>query len=361
MKSRWVCHTVCGALIILAASSAAAQQAGEAARLPGLSFLETLGVPLARDIAAVERGEVAVWPIAGADRDEVALVGLLHVAVPRDFYFARTANVTAFLTRPGREAFGVVGATPALTDFASMRLDPSDAAGLRKCRVSHCSIKLPEREMEAMASALADFPHGDRSAASRSDSLMRDWIFALVADYRARGDAALPVYDDTRPGEQSAAGFRQLLGENAPVFRDAPTFASYLAESPAHTTPGASSTIFWAVDRRPGLKPILGVSRLSTFRGAGPGAPMFVATTQLYASHYFDAWLDVESLVAGPVPETSTYVAFVRRVRFDKLPSRGLFDVRGRVVRQLRDALRDELIGTRQWVQAAYEASEHSE
>jgi hypothetical protein len=145
------------------------------------------------------------------------------------------------------------------------------------------------------------------------------------------------------------------------MFRDAPTFASYLAVSPAHPIAGATSTIFWAIDRRPGLKPILGVSRLSTFRGAGPGAPMLIATKQLYASHYFDAWLDVESLVAGPAPEPSTYVAFVRRVRFDHLPSRAFVDVRGRVVRQMRDALHEELASTRQSVHAAYEASEHSE
>ena len=349
---------MCGALLVLAVSSAGAQQASDAAHLPGLSFLESLGVPLSRDVAAVERGDVVVWTVAGADRDEVALVGLMRVAVPRDFYFARTSNVTAFLTRPGRESFGVLGTPPTLADFEAMRLDPSDAAGVRKCRVSHCSIKLPEQQMVVMASALAS-RRDDRS--SPVDSLLREWLFALVTDYRTRGDAALPAYDDTRPGEQSASGFRQLLGENAPMFRDAPTFASYLADSPAHPLAGATSAIFWAVDRKPGLKPILGVSRLATFRGTGPGAPMFIATKQLYASHYFDAWLDVESLVAGPAPESSTYVAFVRRVRFDKLPSRGLFDVRGRVVRQLRDALREELTSTRQWVHAAYETSEHSE
>ena len=357
-SGRRICHALFGALIVLAVSSAGAQQTGDAARLPGLSFLEALGVPLARDFAAVERGEVVVWPVAGADRDEVALVGLMRITVPRDFYFARTSSTTAFLAQVGREAFGVLGTPPTLGDLATMKLDASDAAGIRKCRVSHCSIKLPEQQMTVMASALAS-RRDDRS--SPADSLMREWILGLVADYRARGDAALPVYDDTRPAEQSASGFRQLLGEDAPVFRDAPTFASYLAESPAHPLAGATSTIFWAVDRKPGLKPILALSRLSTFRGAGPGAPMFIATKQLYASHYFDAWLDVESLVAGPAPESSTYVAFVRRVRFDKLPSRGLFDVRGRVVRQLREALREELTSTRQRVHAAYETSEHSE
>ena len=354
-----MCRSWCVALLVLVASSAGAQQANQAPRLPGLSFLEALGVPYTRDAAAVERGEVVVRSVAGADRDEVALVGLMRVAVPRDFYFARTSNVAALVTRPGRESFGVLGTPPVLADFATMRLDPSDANGIRKCRVSHCSIKLPERQMGAMASALASRRRDDASTVSQIDSLMREWLFGLVTDYRARGDSALPVYDDTRPAEQSASGFRQLLGEDASMFRDAPTFASYLAASPAHPVPGATSTIFWAIDRRPSLKPILGVSQLSTFRGAGPGTPMFIATKQLYASHYFDSWLDVESLVAGPAPELSTYVVLVRRVRFDHLPSRGLFDVRGRVVRQLRDALRDELADTRQSVQAVNEGPDH--
>ena len=356
-----MCRTLYGALFVLVTSTAGAQQASEASRLPGLSLLEALGAPLSSDVAAVDGGEVVVRSVPGADRDEVALVGLVRVAVPRDFYFAHTSNAAAYLARPGREAFGVVGAPPIPADFATMRLDPSDAAGIRKCRVSHCSIKLPEHQMSAMTSALARQPRGSQSTTSLTDSLMREWLLGLVTDYRARGDAALPVYDDTRPAEQSASGFRQLLGEDAPIFRDAPTFASYLAESPAHPTAGAASTIFWAIDRRSGLKPILSVSQLSTFRGAGPGAPMFVATKQLYASHYFDSWLDVESLVVGPAPEHATYVALVRRIRFDNLPNRRFFDVRGRVVRQLRDALREELSDTRQSVQAAYDASDHSE
>lgn len=213
--------------------------------------------------------------------------------------------------------------------------------------------------MEVMASALARLHRGDQAAAT--DSLMRAWLLELVTDYLARGDVALPVYDDTRPAEQSAAGFRQLLGEDAPVFHDAPTFATYLASSPTHSVPGAASTIFWAIDRWPGLKPIHSLSQLSTFRGAGPDAPMFMATKQLYASNYFDSWLDVEALVAGPGPEPSTYIALVRRIRFDNLPNRRFFDVRGRVVRQLRDALREELTDTRQSVHAAYETSDHSE
>jgi hypothetical protein len=185
---------------------------------------------------------------------------------------------------------------------------------------------------------------------------MREWLAKVVNDYRARGDAALPVYDDTRRGEWSATGFRSLLEANAFLFRDAPSFAAHLADSPARVVPGATSTIFWAVDRRPGLKPILDVSQLSSFSGEGTSSARLVAVKQIYASHYFDSWLDVTSLLEQPGSSPHTCLVIVRRVRFDKLPNRALFDVRGRIVRKLRDALHDELEHAKQTAEAAYHA-----
>jgi hypothetical protein len=184
--------------------------------------------------------------------------------------------------------------------------------------------------------------------------MLRNWLVALVSDYRTRGNAALPIYDDTRAGERSGAGFLALLGEDAFLLRDVPTFANYLAASPESALAGAASTIYWSQDRRPGLKPILSVSQRSTYRGDGDSAPMFVAVKQLYASHYFDAWLDVASLIEQSAPTPRTYLVLVRRVRFDHLPNRGLFDIRGRIVRKVRDELRDELGRAKQMTEAAY-------
>jgi hypothetical protein len=341
------------ALLLSASSTAAAQQANETP--PGFSFLAALDAHLVGDLPAVEGGEVVVRSLPTPDRDEVALVGLVHVAVPRAFFLARTSDVAAFLAESGHQAFGVLRSPPVQADFARLTLDPSDAAGLRKCEVLRCSIKLPEQQMTAIASALAQPRGAGPFAPARADSLMHLWLLGLVDDYWTRGDSALPVYDDTRRGERSASGFRQLLAENAPLFRDAPRFMTYLTDSPARLIDGVATTLYWATDSRPGLKPILSVSQLSTLRGAGAGEPMLIATKQLYASHYFDSWLDVAALVDDHARAPSTDVVLVRRVRFDHLPGRSLFDVRGRVVRKMRDALRDELIHTRQSVEAAYE------
>jgi hypothetical protein len=48
------------------------------------------------------------------------------------------------------------------------------------------------------------------------------------------------------------------------------------------------------------------------------------------------------------------YLVILRRSKFDDLPSGGLFNIRGKAVRKLRDALRTTLSSTRDELKAAY-------
>lgn len=355
-RRRRVRHGAATLLAVAALAGTPAHAQSAAARHPDLSFLGAADAPSRAELEAIERGDVVVRSLRTADRDEVALLGLVNIAAPRDFYFERARNLSVALSQAGRQAFGVLHSPARASDLAPLKLDPSDASGLRKCQVLRCSIKLPAQQMAAMSNALESTREGSSESTARVDSFLRDWLVSLVTDYRARGDAALPVYDDTRAGESSAAGYRQILAENAPMLRDAPAFAAYLAASPDHPPAGAASTLYWAADRRPGLKPIVSVNQLSTFRGADANGRMFIATKQLYATHYFDAWLDLASLVEQQEPMPHTTLVLVRRVRFDHLPSRGLFDLRGRVVRKLRDAMREELGRAKQTTEAAHHA-----
>jgi hypothetical protein len=113
--------------------------------------------------------------------------------------------------------------------------------------------------------------------------------------------------------------------------------------------------IYWTVDHPEGLSPIVGVVQHTSTTPADGRTPTLLITKQIYANHYFDARLDIVAIADGPTEaEPETYALVVRRVRFDKLPSGGMFDLRGRVVRKLRAALHDELTETRTRLQALY-------
>jgi len=63
-----------------------------------------------------------------------------------------------------------------------------------------------------------------------------------------------------------------------------------------------------------------------------------IAAKQIYGDHYFEAAFELLVIVDRPVASApqGIYLVFVRRFRFDDLPS-GLFNIRGKVIGKLRD------------------------
>lgn len=330
------------------------------------------GLP-SKELTEVDRGQAVVVTVSSTDHNEVALLGLVAVDVPRAFYLARAGELPAYLSGTGRFAVGVFHDPATAADQSTLTLDMSDIGALQKCRPSHCQVKLPDAIMQRLRQSV-DWS-GDR--AGQVNGLIREWLAGLVNDYRLHGDESLPIYDDTQLGERSADGYRQLLEENTRLLDDAPTLAAFLREPTNERAAGLETSICWAIDERPGLRPTLSVDQLATYSSADPHAPTYIVTKQLYASHYFDAFLDVAALIdralpppastpspSSPSPSPSsaapssgggTYVLLLRRVRFDDLPGGGLFNIRGRVIRKLRDGTRDELARTKQMMETAYE------
>lgn len=357
-RRRWL-GVVAGLLV--AGPTTAFGQAEQPLPAQLATMIASFGGIAPKQLAEVEHGAAVVVSIESPDHNEVALLGLVAVGVPRPFYVTRAGELPAYLSGAGRSAVGVFHEPATAADQSALALDLSDVNALQKCRPSHCQVKLPDAMMQRLRQSV-DWS-GDRAA--QVNALIRDWLAELVNGYRARGDEALPVYDDTHAGERSADGFRQLLQEDAHLLDDAPTLAAYLRGTTTERVAGLENSIWWAIDDRPGLRPTLSVEHLVTYSGADPHAPTFIVTKQLYASHYFDAFLDVAALIdRASVAASSTgssgagagtYVLLLRRVRFDELPSGGLFNVRGRVIRKLRDGTRDELARTKQMMETAYE------
>lgn len=338
------------AALVASQSAAAQQSASPPLSGPALALVESVDAGAAAQLARAERGEPIVRLLPSTDRDEVALVGLVTVETPRAFYSSLGLTSNALVSPPTRTELGAFDRTPESSDLGAFTLSRGDRRDLRDCRPLHCSLKLSSGAM----AALSQVASGGEADAPRVDAAMRDWIAGIVRAYATAGDSALPIYDDTRMGERAHDGAARLLAEDAALLAPAPQLAAYLAGAPDSTVAGVATRLYWSVDRPPGLVPILSATQLSTYESADPSVPSYVVSKQIYANHYFDARLDVAALTDGTSASPSTLVLLVRRVRFDHLASGGLFDLRGRVVRKLRDALRDEMVRTKQLVEQAY-------
>lgn len=329
------------AVLVCAGSPPASAQGREApARTTDAALREVLrpfGGVSARDQATLDEGGV-VTRVLPTIRDEVAVLGVVRVGATPEEFARQASNVATFLAAPTRSAIQPIGSPPSPADLRGVELDDWELRALERCRPTRCGIKLPAVEMELMRHlANSDSPAWPAPV----DSAFRAWLLSYVADYEQRGDGAIPAFDDTRAGEEPAAGFRRLVDESAPLLDLVPGLATSLLAPPSEL-PGSTS-IYWAMDRPQGLRQILTVDQLTVVRPPGRDDATLVAIKQLYATHYFDARLDVQLLVGAAGRAGDGYLVELRRAMFDEMPSGGPFGVKGRVVGKLRAALRDDL------------------
>jgi len=217
---------------------------------------------------------------------------------------------------------------------------------------------LPATDMEALRTTI---DWSARDAAARVASYVRQRMLEYVTDYRARGNAAMVVYDDLGSVHASDA-LDAMLRDSSFVFSVVPSLGRHLAVYPRDSLPGATEVIFWSLDDLPHVRRVLRITHETVFAPPDfPDATIFAAK-QIYADHYFEAGLEVLSAVedapaAGDAKSDGITLVAVRRYRFDHLPRGGLLNIRGRVVGGLRDNVQSDLARLKRESERALHAS----
>jgi hypothetical protein len=319
------------------------------------TLLQRLTLLDAKKAEAVERGEAVTMTLDAPEKTEIATLGIVRLEVPRAFYIDRVKQLTGFLSSGPKPLSGSFGDPAKLEDVAALVLDPSDAKTLEKCQLFVCDVKLPASEMEKFRVALAS----SRAPALRADSMMRDWLVAYVNGYRTDSTEETVVYDDTKHSVRSSDAFRALMAEPLVAGLHGGPFAVMLATPRSARLPEMATRISWELDHMPGLKPTLEVLENSMYSSPARTDESWMTSKLLYASHYFESQVDF--LTAADAPASSgkgaMYLVVLRRSKFDDLPSGGLFNIRGKAVKKLRDALKIVLANTRTEVGKAYAES----
>jgi hypothetical protein len=334
----------CSLAVLIAAAPAMAAQAP-------VPLPERLTALDAKKMEAVRRGDAVAITIESPEKTEVALLGVVRLDVPRAYYLSRVRDSTAVLVTGMQLASGTFGEPATLADVAHLTIDAPDVKELRKCVPLSCALKLPAPLMQTLRAVSASHEGG-----ARVDSSMQQWLVDYVNGYRADSSAEMVVYDDTKGAVSAREAFRALAAEPAPAGIDRQPFALMLAAPRGARPPSVKSKIVWEVDRLPGLKPTLGVNELSVYAPPARTDETLLTVKQLYADHYFEAQVDFITLADGDGPSSAPgmYLVIVRRLKFDDLPSGGLFNIRGRAVRKLRDGLRAALESTKASMEKSY-------
>src|SRR5437870_12818148 len=151
----------------------------------------------------------------------------------------------------------------------------------------------------------------------------------------------MAIYDDRgnlnmRASDAGAAPF----AGSPYISRTVPSLRSYCPDYPHGSLPaGAAEVLFWSEDVMPRLRPILSVTHLVVYTPPELPGMTLAASKQIYANHYFEAAMDLTSVVER---SPGSYLVVLRRYRFDNLPG-GILNIRGRAIGALRDQLISDL------------------
>jgi hypothetical protein len=278
----------CALLVLVASATLSAQTETKARR-----FMRQVIGFTADDFKGLDSGEVVTRQLETKEKGEIAVFGAVHVNAAPAALFEKAKDVQAFRRVPEIQQMGVFSTPPKVEDLAGLTFPEDDVDALRKCRPGKCDVKLGTAFIDRLS---REVDWSKPGAADKAVALAKQAMVEALLAYQSRGTAAMGVVVDKANPKSRADEFNSLLA-NSPYFLEyVPDFFDYLREYPKLRNPEMRDVFYWTKDHF-GLKPVISIYHVTTWR---QGERALMAQKTLYASHYFNAGLEVWSVAAPP-------------------------------------------------------------
>jgi hypothetical protein len=270
----------------------------------------------ADQITALERGGVVVQLIPASDQREVAVCGVMDVPSDPETALKAFQLTLSQLKQESSLQSGSFSNPPRVEDLGSLTLSDRDIEDLKTCSVGDCKLKLSAAMIRRFQQSI-DWTAVDYY--DQANRLFRLMIVEYVTEYLQRGDAALIEYADQSTRVTLAREQASLLTNLLYVDDVAPEFIRQLKTFPRSSGP-VKHSLTWATINF-GLKPVLVINDVSTYRSEVDGVPrVLVLSKQIYADHYIDASLSLTAVI-GDHSGTSSHLLYVNHSRAGALAS----------------------------------------
>jgi hypothetical protein len=299
-------------LALLVAPPAAKGQ-GTAAEPPPRPFLRKV-IQLTDDqLARIEKGEVVTKLLPSPEKAEIAAFGAIKLRGTVAALRERMRDFPSFRKVPQVPEIGRFSNPPRVEDLQGLTVPDDDIDALQRCKPGKCDVKIGTSALGAFAAI--DWKAPD--ARARATERVKAEMAAYVKAYAAGGTDAMGVTVDKSQPKALSAEFKTLLRNSPYLVEYVPAFNQYLASYPKGSLPDTEDVLYWTKDTF-GLKPVVSMYHATVYMPQG-GTGLLVAIKTLYASHYFNAALEV--MAAVPAPDTaggpSLYLLNLYRTRID--------------------------------------------
>src|SRR5215217_8885371 len=257
------------------------------------------------DLAALQLNQPVVRLVPTSNKREVAVTGLVNTNASAENFLRSYRDSMLRKSNAAILEIGSFGREPALADLEGLTLESGDIEDLKECIAGDCQVKLSAPMIERFRKEI-DWAAPDYQI--RVTNLFKEMLVAYIKDFRARGEAALIEYSD-KPDRVSLATEQRAMS----------SAGGYINNFLADTKSGLQlieETLVWSKIKF-GLKPVIAVNHISIYkRNSGVGPQVLVASKQIYANHYFNAFHALTAFVNVP---GATYLVYENRSRADGL------------------------------------------
>jgi hypothetical protein len=271
--------------------------------------------------ALVDRQAVARTLPSDNDK-EMAAVGVAMADATPDAFVESYKTLATFQQNPYIIASGRFGDRPALSDLDGLTLEGADLYALMKSELKDSEIKLSQSEIARFGSIRGTGSRLTPQLKARLTTEFKKMLVERVRNYQASGTAALGVYADKEEPINAHAAFVALAREQAGSAQHCAHLYPYFERYPQNPPYDNESFIYWAKQKFGDLKPVINVVHVLIHRD---GNRVYIASKQLYSSHYTEASLSVAEFIpfADGQGQARTIVIYTIRLQVDML--RGSF------------------------------------
>lgn len=205
-----------------------------------------------------------------------------------------------------------------LSDLAGLMIDDSDLYALTKSEVKDSEIKLSQSEIARFQEIRATASRLTPQLKARLTTEFKKMLVERVRNYWASGAAALGVYSDKEEPVNAHEAFVALEREQAESARHCAHLYTHLQSYRENPPPDNESFIYWAKQKFGDLRPVINVIHVLIHR---EGNRVYIASKQLYSTHYTEAGLSVAELIpfADGQKQPRTIVIYTVRLQVDML------------------------------------------
>ena len=279
-------------------------------------------------ITSIHAGKAVAKVVESRTPDEVFVFGGVYVNSTPEKYLKLAANIDELRKLPNYLAIRKFSDPPQLSDLNGFTLEPDDVKQLKNCKPGDCDVQLPADAMEQFKQQVNwRAPDADTQA----NQLAQKMALEALQRYISGGNAALGTYMDKHHPAAVGDTFKSLLSRSKGLPAYLPELDKYLLEYPQAQSKDIQSEFYWEKVNF-GLKPTLRMVQAIVYRDSSSPNPVYaVAVKQLYASHYFEAALDLT--VCVPDSDKSAHGFYLITLKGSQ--QAGLTGFKGGIVRKV--------------------------